>query len=742
MRPESQPHASAQPQSPATTAPSSQPGSQPTSQPTARNRLAQAASPYLLQHADNPVDWHEWNAATLALARQENKPIFLSIGYAACHWCHVMAHESFEDAAIAAELNRYFVNIKVDREERPDIDDLYMQATQIVNRGQGGWPMSVWLTPDLKPFYAGTYFPPESRWGRPGFIDVVRTLGEAWQSDRDNVLKSAEKLTELMRSMNAGQLDPDEAPAATGATSQPPASSAPALPGPEVVERTAALLTRAFDAQRGGMSGGGTNKFPPSMALDLFMRTIVRARPDDAARAQRLTLLTLTLDRMAAGGIYDQLAGGIHRYSTDVDWLAPHFEKMLYDQALVSRGYVDAYQLTGRPSYARVARDIFDYVLGDLTSPKGGFYSTRDADSEGEEGRYYVWTRAEVLKILGPEVGPAFCEHYDVSDRGNWDDPHAPGTAKTILRVAAHQLDEAAHARFAAARAKLEQVRRTRVPPGLDDKVLCEWNGLMIAALARGGAALGERRYVDAAASAAEFLFAHQYRDGRLLRSSRGERRLEAAFLTDYAALTEGCIELYEATFERRWYDRAMELAETTLRLFEDAAGGGFYFTSHDHEALLLRNKDIRDSATPSGNSLMFMNLLRLSLMSGQERFRAAAERLLRAFAPMLNESPWTAERLVSGVDFAFGAPLEIAVVGPLSDARTQALLRVVRETYLPNRIIMQVDPAARSQAGASPLLESRDLVDGRPAIYLCRNYTCKLPITEVEELRQALMRP
>ncbi len=700
-----------------------------TSQP-ARNRLAAATSPYLLQHADNPVDWYEWGAEALERARREDKPIFLSIGYSACHWCHVMAHESFENPAIAGVMNRYFVNIKVDREERPDLDEIYMQATMLVNQGQGGWPMSVWLTPELKPFYAGTYFPPEPRFGRPGFGEFCERIGRLWAEKREAIASDAEKLSTLV----ADSLKP-----------QPAGEAAFTL---ELVDRTSLLLARAFDPERGGLLSGGTNKFPPSLAMDLMLRTAHRRPAGDADGARLVGLVALTLEHMARGGIYDHLGGGIARYSTDPEWLVPHFEKMLYDQALVSRIYVDAWQKTKNPLYARVARETFDYVIADLQSPGGGLYSTRDADSEGEEGRYYVWTRPEIVAALGERDGAIFCAYYGVTETGNWSDPHAPGVAKNILHVARdaesvaklHGVARDELERIlASGRAKLLAVRATRVPPGRDDKILCEWNGLMIASLARGGAVLGERRFVDAAARAAEFVLKNQVSNGRLMRAWRDGRRLETAFLSDYACMIEGLIELYEATFDRRWLDRAVELNRTAIRLFHDDRHGGFFFTPHDHEALIARSKDVRDSAVPSGNSVQLMNLLRLATMLDDAELRRLADRSMAHYAADVLSQPGSSERYLQAVDFALAGPTELAVVGDPADVRTQALLRAVHDVYLPNRVLMLLNPNSPTAGPALPLLRDRGLVDGAPAVYICRNYTCQRPLTRPEDVRAAL---
>ena len=700
------------------------------SQPPHTNRLAKATSPYLLQHAHNPVDWYEWGSEGIERAKRENKPIFLSIGYAACHWCHVMAHESFEDEATAAVMNQRFVCIKVDREERPDLDEIYMRATVLMNRGSGGWPMSVFLTPDLKPFFAGTYFPNTSRYGLISFKELCEKIGELWQTRRENLLSDAERLT---------------AAVAEHMTTQPAGEVVFTL---EMLDKVAAALAGGFDAKLGGIISGNTNKFPPSMALDMMLRSAARQALDNPEAKRGVELAELTLERMAHGGIYDQLAGGICRYSTDVEWLVPHFEKMLYDQALVSRMYIDAWKLTRKPLYAEMARSIFDYVMGDFQSPAGGFFSARDADSEGEEGKFYVWTKDEVLAALGRDDGELFCSYYDVSPSGNWDDPHAPRVPKNILHVPRdlesfanlnHVEPAELQRRLAAGRATLLAVRSKRVPPGLDDKVLCEWNGLMIAALARGGAALNEPKYIVAAARAADAILKNQFADGRLFRAFRDGRRTESAFLTDYADMIDGLLELYEASFDKRWLELAIALNATVLKSFGDANEGGFFFTPDDHEKLLVRAKDIRDSATPSGNSVQLSNLLRLSAITGDAMLRTAADKMLSLFAADVLQSIGASERFLCGVELALVGPVEIAIVGDPADARTQALLRVAQEAYLPNRTLMLLNPADPKSAPQSPLLENREMVSGQPAAYVCRNYACQRPVTTAAELRAQL---
>lgn len=701
-----------------------------TGSPAAAHRLRDASSPYLQQHAGNPVEWYPWGPEALERARREDKPIFLSIGYAACHWCHVMAHESFESPDVAAVMNRLFVNIKVDREERPDLDEIYMRATQALNHGQGGWPMSVWLTPALKPFFAGTYFPPTSRWGRPGFVDVCERIGEAWQQRRADIDHQADTLAGFV------------------------AQSLAALPSGDhelslaTVDQTADQLAAAFDKTSGGISGGGTNKFPPSMAMDVMLRSAARRRPDDPSRQRLVEAVELTLDCMACGGIYDQLGGGIHRYSTDVEWHVPHFEKMLYDQALVSRIYLDAFQFSGKPLYARIAREILDYVLRDLASPAGGFYSTRDADSEGQEGKYYAWTRAQVVEAVGEEDARLFCAHFDISESGNWSDPHDPEARKSVPRVlraesaCARMLgmcpSELAE-RIERTRRRLLAVRDQRVAPARDEKILCEWNGLMIGSLARGGCVLAQPSYIAAAARAAEFVLREQYRDGRLRRSLRDGRTLEAAFLPDYANMIEGLLELYEATFERRWLDAALMLNRDTIAHFWDEREGGFFFTPHDHEPLIARSKEARDNAVPSGNSVQLLNLLRLAAMLGDEQLATLARRTIEVFAAEVAESPWSSERFLAALDFARAGPVEVVVVGGSGDPRTQALLRSVYGAYVPNRVLLLLDPDSPDAAPPSPLLRGRGAVGGHPAAYVCRAGVCQAPVTEAAQLARLL---
>ncbi len=699
-----------------------------TTAPRHTNRLAQATSPYLLQHAHNPVDWYEWGEEALARAKREDRPIFLSIGYSACHWCHVMERESFEKEAIAAILNEHFVSIKVDREERPDLDDVYMKATMLYNRGQGGWPMSVFLTPDLKPFFAGTYFPPETRWGRPGFADLLRQIAALWKEDRQRIAAGAESLTDAVRRFAA--VEPGKG----------------IIPH-EALARCAAMLAGAFDSIRGGLTSGGTNKFPPSMAMDVMLRVYhMSLAPDEDGkiepRKNLLDLVTVTLDRMAHGGIYDQLGGGIARYSTDEEWLVPHFEKMLYDQALVAGIYLDAYVLTGRDLYARMARDICEYVLTDLQSPEGGFFSARDADSEGVEGKFYVWSKAEIVDALGADEAELVCSYYDVSEAGNWEGHnilHVPRSAEAVARM--HGIPEAdLNARIAVARKKLLAVRGRRVPPHRDDKVLASWNGLMIGTLARASRILEEPRFGEAAARAADFILSNMVRDGRLMRSWRQGRVQIGGYLDDYAFLIEALLNLYEATFETRWLDAAERLNEGVRRHFRDDEAGGFYFTPDDVAAALVRFKDAHDGAVPAGNSVQLMNLLRLSVIRDRKDLAAEAEAALRCFSAAVEANPASAERMLAAADFYHRRPREIVLIAPRPGEDLKRLVSVAWRTYVPNRVIvgaLEADlPAAAKKV---PLLAERKALGGRATAYVCENFVCKSPTTEPEALRKQL---
>ena len=675
------------------------------------NRLIFSSSPYLLQHARNPVDWYPWGEEALERARAEDKPILLSIGYAACHWCHVMERESFENEEIAGLMNEGFVCVKVDREERPDLDDIYMAATLAMNRGQGGWPMTVFLTPDQEPFFAGTYFPPDDRYGRPGFRNLLGRIAELWQTQKDHLREEAAELAEHLRRTNG------------------------AAPGARLDEgelrRALSQLAADFDERFGGF--GGAPKFPPATVLMLLLRCHRRFGDERA-----LQMVRKTLDEMARGGMYDQIGGGFHRYSVDVHWLVPHFEKMLYDNGLLARAYLEAFQATGEASYSRIASEILDYVLREMTSPEGAFYSSTDADSEGEEGRFFVWTPEEVEAILGAEDARVFCAYYDISSKGNWEGKSIANISRTGERVATSLglEPEALAERIAGLKPRVYEERRRRTPPGLDDKVLTAWNGLMISALAEAGRVLGRQAYVEAAERAASFLLSLRTPEGRLRRSYReGAARIDA-YLEDYALLAEACIDLYEAGGAERFLREAAALAEIVRREFADEAGG-FFTTSRHHEGLILRPREGHDGAIPSANAVAAHVLARLSYHLDQEALRDEAVAALRAWGRAIARQPRAFAKSLLVLDLLLDGPLELAFIGRPGDQGVQDLHDEVARRFLPNRIIGQHDPAAGE--ASLPLLKEKGLVDGRAALYVCRQLSCQKPVTEPDQVAAAL---
>jgi uncharacterized protein len=582
------------------------------------NRLQYESSPYLLQHAQNPVDWYPWGEEALRRAVDENKPIFLSVGYSACHWCHVMEHESFENAAIAEQLNLHFVCIKVDREERPDVDQIYMTAVQIIT-GRGGWPMSVFLTPKLQPFFGGTYWPPAPRMGMPGFNQVLAAVIDAWQNRQELAHQQAAQLTQRIEAValhDQGQTELTRA----------------------LLDGAESYLRKAFDATHGGF--GAAPKFPHAMDLQLLLRIWHRKgdKPDDAL----LDIVRLTLDKMAAGGIYDHLGGGFARYSVDDRWLVPHFEKMLYDNALLGAAYLDSFLATGNVEHHRIVCETLDYVLRDMTDPRGGFYSTEDADSEGVEGKFYVWDPAEIHEVLGAEIGERFCAVYDVTDEGNFEGHSILNLPKRIDQVAALRgwPETELRAQLALARDQLLERRRQRVAPGKDDKVIVSWNGLMIDTLARAGRGLNEPRYRDAAVRAAEFLRDEMWRDGRLLHCWRLGKPTLAAYLDDYSTLANALVSLYEATLDPQWLDWSFTLMDQVLQRFADPAGGPLFYTADDHERLITRTKDLQDSSVPSGNAMAATALLRLGHLGHRVDYLEQAESILGSAGRLLQDAP------------------------------------------------------------------------------------------------------
>ena len=700
------------------------------------NRLANEKSPYLQQHAHNPVDWYPWGPKAFAKARAENKPIFLSVGYSTCHWCHVMERESFENGAIAEILNRAFVPVKVDREERPDVDRIYMTFVQATTGG-GGWPMSVWLTPDLKPFFGGTYFPPDDRWGRVGFAAVLERIAEAWREERDKIVASSVDVIEQLE-RHAGSV----------------AGGSAGTPGRGALEAAFYALRRSYDTRYGGF--GGAPKFPRPAAFHFLLRYGVRAR-----NAEALEMVTGTLGAMARGGIHDQLGGGFHRYAVDERWFVPHFEKMLYDQAQLAVSYVEAFQITGEREYAETARRTLDYVLRDLRDSSGGFYSAEDADSAPDaahpetksEGAFYLWTQAEIERLAGAPAAGWFAFRYGVQKDGNVaNDPHGEFAGKNIL-YQAHTEEETAReagrslqevrAALREAEGKLFAARAGRPRPHLDDKVLAAWNGLAIAALARAGAALDEPVYTEAAVQAAEFLAGRMYdpATGVLLRRYRQGEAAIPGFLDDYAFFAQACLDLYEAIFDVRWLKLAEELATKMRERFEDTARGGFFSTGADDASLVMRIKDDYDGAEPSGNAVAILTLLRLAAMTGREELRASAERALDAFAGRIAHEPLALPQMLGAYEFALAPPREVVIAGEKSAPDTQALVRVLHARFRPHQVALALDGEAARQALSAhlPALAGMQPVDGRAAAYVCENYACRLPVTEPEAFAELL---
>jgi uncharacterized protein YyaL (SSP411 family) len=674
------------------------------------NRLASESSLYLRQHAANPVDWYPWGPEAIERAKREQKPIFLSVGYSACHWCHVMEHESFEDADTARLLNEQFVSIKVDREERPDVDAIYMTAVQALNQGQGGWPMSVWLTPDLHPFYAGTYFPPRDLYGRPSFRRVLTALAEAWRDRREEVANSAGHITDALRKHG-------EPPAVEGELTEGLLRIAPQL------------LRQAFDPRHGGF--GTAPKFPHAIDLRLLLRCWHRFGDEDA-----LAMVRKTLDGMARGGIYDHLGGGFHRYSVDERWLVPHFEKMLYDNALLTGAYLEAFQATGEPFYRRVAEETLDYVLREMTAPEGPFYSTQDADSEGVEGKFYVWTEREIHDILGNELADLFKPVYDVTPEGNWEDHTILHRSKTDEQDAALlKMDvETLRQRLAEARRKLFDVRSKRVWPGRDEKVLVSWNGLMIAAFAKAGAVLDRSDYNIAAVRAADFILTKMRQPGgRLYRTTAvGSAPKIDAYLEDYAFLIDALADLYATTFDVRWVKSAEELAGIMVDRFADPAGG-FFTTPAGQDDLILRLKDQHDGSTPSGSSMGITTLLRLAELTGNSRWHTEADRGLRAMRGVLHDSPMAAAQALIALDFALRPIEQVAIVGEPDAARP--VIRAARAPFRPRRVVAFREPALESPL---PLLADKP-ANGPVATYICHNNACQPPILDVAEAKKQL---
>jgi uncharacterized protein YyaL (SSP411 family) len=675
------------------------------------NRLATETSPYLLQHAHNPVDWYPWGTDAFDHARREDKPILLSVGYSACHWCHVMERESFENDEIAALMNRLFVSIKVDREERPDVDQIYMQAVQSMT-GRGGWPMTVFMTPDGVPFYGGTYFPPVDRHGMPAFPRLLQSIADAYHGRRGEVLEAGRQLVETM-----GQSER--------------LSRSASLLSRDVVTRAYLGLAGEFDERDGGL--GQAPKFPQPMTWEAILR--VWKRTGDA---RALEMLRRTLTRMARGGIYDQLGGGFHRYSVDAQWLVPHFEKMLYDNAQLASLYLHGWLATNDSEYRLIVEETLDYVRREMTHPAGGFYSAQDADSEGAEGKFFVWSPDEIRAALGdPALARVALAYWGVDDGPNFEGhsilfvPRDPATVAESLGLT----QDAMVASLARARQVLHAAREKRVHPGLDDKVLASWNGLMLAAFAEAAAVLGRTDYLAAAVHNAEFLASQMVRDGRLRRSWKDGQARITGYLEDHAMVGAGLLALYEATFDRKWLDESRRLAEEALRLFWSEEREAFFDTGHDQETLVVRPRNLFDNAVPSGTSVTIEWLLRLAVVLGEERYEAVALKALRPMADLMQRYPSGFGRYLSALDFHLGPVAEVALVWPPGEERGVApLLDTVFGRYQPNRVVVGAAEGAPG-AGGLPLLAERGTVNGRPTAYVCRHYVCQLPVTEPEAL-------
>jgi uncharacterized protein YyaL (SSP411 family) len=668
------------------------------------NRLAKETSPYLRQHAGNPVDWYPWGEEALGRARAEDKPILLSIGYSACHWCHVMAHESFEDDETARLMNQNFINIKVDREERPDLDSIYMQAVQAIT-GSGGWPLTVFLTPERKPFFGGTYFPPQDRHGLPSFPRVLQAVSDAYKNRRGEV---EEAIQQIMTVLNS--------PTTTAETGE--ALSA------DILKQAYLALERDFDRENGGF--GGAPKFPQPMALEFLLRYSRQGDSKDA-----LKMVTRTLEKMAWGGIYDQLGGGFHRYATDSRWLVPHFEKMLYDNALLSRVYLHAYLVTGQELFRSVAGETLDYVLREMASPEGGFYGTQDADSEGSEGKYYLWTAEEISDALGKEDGQAVMDYFGVSTGGNFE-------GRNILHVVKEPEPDEVET-ISRAKMSLLKKREERVRPGRDEKILVSWNGLMLASLAEAACALSRRDYLEAALASGSFLLDSMTVEGQLRHSYKdGQSRING-YLEDYAAVIDGLMSLHRASLGGRWLEQAIRLADTMLERFWDGGTGTLYDTGAGKTDLIVRPRSTSDGATPCGASMAAVVLLRLARLTDNAQYEKVALKALQSVRELMPLHPLGFSNWLGALDFHLAAPGEVAIIGAADSPATSELLHTLCKMWLPDTVVAALDPTDPTPLTGLKLLENREMVDGRPTAYVCHRYSCLKPVTEAAALEKQL---
>jgi uncharacterized protein len=679
------------------------------------NRLINETSPYLLQHAHNPVDWFPWGDEAFQLARREKKPVLLSIGYSACHWCHVMEHESFENEAIAKLMNEHFVNIKVDREERPDLDQIYMNAVQMMTH-HGGWPMTVFLTPEAVPFYAGTYFPPEDRYNMPGFPRVLISLADAFRERPGEIQETATAILDALKQSTA--------------TIESNESFSPAL-----LETAYRGIIKNYDVTNGGF--GGAPKFPPAMSLEFLLHTYYRT-----GEPRALEIITHTCRKMAQGGIYDHLGGGFHRYSTDARWLVPHFEKMLYDNALLSRLYLHYYQVTGDISARSVAEGILDYVVREMTDPLGGFYSTQDADSEGVEGKFFVWSLDEIKKLLGEREAGLFAAYYNVTESGNFEGENILNIPSDLAEVARAEnvTPERLTETLNESRRILFEAREKRVKPDRDEKVLTAWNGLMLASFAEAGAILNRADYTQVAKHNARFVLDSLRKEGLLQRTYKDGQAKLNAYLEDYAFYIDGLLTLFETTGELEWFQEACALTATMIDEFWDEQEGGFFFTGKSHEDLIVRAKDFFDNATPSGNSVAAEVLLRIGMLTDNSDYQRRAATVLRLTSSMVGRYASGFGRILCAFDFYLGKPKEIAIVGAPASEDTKSLLKEIWRPYLPNKVIAQAASDDKTAAELIPLLRDRPLRDNKATAYVCEHFVCKEPATSPGQLASQLL--
>ena len=678
------------------------------------NRLIHETSPYLLQHSHNPVDWYSWGEEALARAKKEDKPILLSIGYSSCHWCHVMEKESFENEAIAKIMNERFINIKVDREERPDLDELYMNAVQVMTGG-GGWPMTVFLTPDLVPFHAGTYFPPEDRGGMPGFPKILVVVSDYYRNHRGEVDKMEAQMKNALHQMV--EIIPSEEK----------------INVEKILSKASETLENQFDSTNGGF--GRAPKFPNSMTLSFLLRYWKKTGSKRA-----LEMVEKTLEKMANGGIYDHLGGGFHRYSVDERWLIPHFEKMLYDNALLSRTYFEAYQATRKERYRRVAEEILSYVLREMKSQEGGFYSTQDADIKGEEGKFYVWARDQIKEVLGKEKGTPFCAYFGVTPQGNFEGGrsvlHIALSLEKVSELYGISIPEL-EKMLEEGRKKLFDEREKRVRPGRDEKILASWNGLMISSFVDGFKVTGDERYLKGGEEAARFILDKMRRDSHLMRVFNQGKCQVKGYSEDYAFFIQALIDLYEATFEIEWLKEADDLNLRMIHQFWDERNGGFFYTGKENEPLIARSKNPYDNAIPSSNSVELFNLVRLGYLTGEESLKQKAEQIIHLFHQFLSEHPSGFTHMLSGLSFIFD-PEEIGIIGPKNDLRTKSMLQEIYKTYLPNKILILKDPNEPIQRGWFPFLMDKEVKD-LPTAFVCKNFTCLPPVKNEKELKKIL---